>query len=326
MANEPALQLEIRGGGAGYIPAVVERATLTTERKNVPGKLTFAALWDDKLAVEEGNLVRLSVNGQPVFAGFVFTLSRTKAGRVQITAYDQLRYLLNKDTYVFENATAAAMIRMIAADYGVNVGEIEETGYVIPSRVLDNRTLLDMMQDSLEMTLTNTGTLYCLYDDAGALTLRQASRMKVGLMLDGAGAEDFSYASSIDGGVYNAVKLVCEEDADGAGAGQRRVFQASDPANQGKWGTLQYFEVVADPANAGSKARALLALYNAKRKTLSVRGALGDVRVRAGSLIMVRLDLGDTQVASWMMVESCTHVFAEQRHSMDLKLRGGGFT
>ena len=313
------LQIEIQNGKKGYMPVIADTVTLTTERTDTPGKLEFSVIWDQKLKIEEGNPVKLTVNKKVLFYGFIFTFSHTKSSVVKITAYDQVRYLLNKDTYYFKKQTADSIIKMVAKDYGLRVGSIAETGYTIPARLMDNKTLLDMMQDSLEITLTNNKKLFCLYDKAGKLTLKQSADMKIGLLIDADTAEDFDYSSTIDSGVYNVIKLVYEKD------GKRTAYVAQDKATQKKWGSLQYFEKIDDTANANNKAKTLLNLYNLKNKALTVRNCLGDVRVRAGCMVLVRLTLHDMKISNWMLVETCTHKFTNNQHTMTLKLRGGEF-
>ena len=314
------VQIEIQNGNQGFFPEVVDSVTWTTERKDTPGKLVFSVLWDDKLDIEEGCPVKLTVQGETVFYGFIFTFSHTKSSTVQITAYDQIRYLLNKDTYSFKRSTARGIVQQIAEDYGIRVGELEETEYIIEARVMDNKTLLDMIQDSLEITLTNTKVLFCLYDDAGELTLSDVARMKVGLLIDAESAEDFNYSSTIDSGVYNVVKLAYEKDDK-----IKKIYVEKDDETLAKWGTLQYYEKITDKSNAQNKASTLLSLYNTKNKSLTISGVTGDLRVRAGSLLMVRLNLHDMDISNWMLVETCTHRFENNRHTMTLKLRGGEF-
>ncbi|MFR8334419.1 MAG: hypothetical protein ACLU9S_20410 [Oscillospiraceae bacterium] len=85
------------------------------------------------------------------------SLRRSRKGStddvIQITVYDQLYYLKNKDTYVYSGKTATAVLRMIAEDFQLNVGSLEDTGYVIGSRVEDNHTLFDIIQNALDETL-----------------------------------------------------------------------------------------------------------------------------------------------------------------------------
>ena len=90
------------------------------------------------------------------------------------------------------------------------------------------------------------------------------------------------------------------------------------------WGVLQYFDTVDENENAQAKADSLLKLYNQKTKGLKINGVLGDLRVRAGSLVIVQLDLDDTKVNNFMLVEKVTHSFENNHHSMDLTLKGAG--
>lgn len=314
------IELLIQNDSALLRPIVKNEIHWITERKGAPGKITFSLVRDPGLKIEEGDPVTLRVDGETIFYGFLFGQSRNNDPVLSMTAYDQMRYLKNKDTYVFERITAKDVIEMIARDYGLSLGEIESTNYLIPSRIEENSTLLDMMQSSLEMTLTNTGKLYVLYDRAGKLTLTSAERMAVGLVIDAQTGESFSYRSTIDDATYNRIKLVYEDSE----SGKREIFTAQDGATMKKWGTLQYYEALSDTQNAQSRANALLSLYNAKTRNLKIT-ALGDIRVRAGSYVMVQLDLGDVTLDNFMMVEKCDHLFKNSEHMMTLTLRGGEF-
>lgn len=92
-------ELFIQHGGTIYEPAVLEGIVWSTERQKQPGKLTFKVVKDAKLNFAEGDAVRLRINGKNVFYGFVFKKQRDKEKTISVTAYDQLRYLKNKDTY-----------------------------------------------------------------------------------------------------------------------------------------------------------------------------------------------------------------------------------
>lgn len=314
------VEIQIQNGSKGLNPVIVEGVTWETDRKGSAGRLNFSIL-DDGIQIEEGNPVKLIVDGTALFYGYIFKMSRTKSKEISILAYDQIRYLKNKDTYTFTNTTANRIVGMIAKDYGIKTGELEETSFLIQSVVYDNKTLLDMMQDAIDMTLTNTKRLHVLYDDCGKLTLKQAARMKVGLMIDADTAEAFSYDSSIDDQTYNRIKLLYEDSETKA----RQIFTAEDTATQKKWGTLQYFEKMDKADNGQQKANALLKLYNAKTKNLTIRNALGDLRVRGGSVIMVKLNLGDVSLNNFMVVDNCKHTFNHGLHTMTLKLQGGEF-
>ena len=309
-----------------YIPAVEEGIEWTTKRKSSPGKLTFKVLGDDLADFSEGSAVRMKENGEEIFFGFVFSQQRAKDQIISVTAYDQLRYLKNKDTMVYENKTADQLLRMIAADYALNVGTLENTGYVIESRVEENTSLFEMVENALDLTLTNTGEMFVLYDDFGKLTLKHLSSMSVGqpgayLMLDEETGENFEYTSSIDDNTYNKIKLTYDNEE----TGFREVYIGQDSGNINKWGILQYFDTLKKGENGQAKVDALLKLYNKKTRSLKLSNALGDNRVRAGSMVVVNLDLGDMKLKNFMLVESCRHIYQENEHRMDLTLRGGEF-
>lgn len=309
-----------------YIPVIEEGVEWTTERKNTPGKLTFKVLKDDILDFSEGSEVRMWNNGDTIFSGFVFKQQRDREQLITVTAYDQLRYLKNKDTIVYENKTADQFLCMVAADYALNVGVLENTKYVIESRVEENTSLFEMVENALDLTLTNTGEMFVLYDDFGQLMLRPLSSMRVGnqgayLMVDEETGENFEYISSIDDNTYNKIKLAYDNEDTGG----REVYTAQDCSNINKWGILQYFDTLNKGENGQAKADALLKLYNKKTRNLKLTNILGDNRVRAGSMIVVNLDLKDVKIRNFMLVESCMHIYKENEHWMDLTLRGGEF-
>lgn len=319
-------ELLISSGAKAYIPILEEGIEWTTERKSTPGKLTFKVVRDDILRFGEGAAVRFRVDGKPVFFGFVFSEKRDKDGVITVTAYDQLRYLKNKDTRVYSNKTASQFIQMIAGDFSLNVGTLENTNFVIASRVEDNTSLFDMIENALDDTLYNTKQMFVMYDDFGKLTLKNISSMYVGspgayLVIDEESGENYEYTSSIDNNTYNKVKLAYDNEE----SGKREIYIAQDSAHINEWGVLQYFDTLSKGENGQAKADSLLKLYNSKTRNLKITNALGDTRVRAGSMVAVNLDLGDVQVKNFMLVESAKHTFKNNEHLMNLTLRGGEF-
>ncbi|MCL2461899.1 MAG: hydrolase, partial [Defluviitaleaceae bacterium] len=189
---------------------------LTSERRGSPAKLEFSVMRHEGLAFYEGNQVALTVKGVPMFCGYVFKKKRKKDQLIQVTAYDQLRYLKNKDTLVYENKTASQVITMLAADYKLKTGPIADTGYVIPCRSEDMQTLMDIMYNALDLTLINAGELYVLYDDFGALTLKNIRDMRLNVVISSRYKMiDFDYATDIDQDTANRVKLVKDNNDTG---------------------------------------------------------------------------------------------------------------
>ena len=316
-------ELMIQHGNSIMLPAAVEDVAIEWERQGQPGKMTFEVVKTDGLSFQEGDPCRFSVGGTPVFYGFIFEKSRKGSNPkiIKVTAYDQLYYLKNKDTYVYTNKTATELIQMIAEDFQLRLGSLSDTGYEIASRVEDDQTLFDIIQNALDETLKATGQIYVLYDDAGKLTLKSLGDLKLNMLVDDETAGDYDYKSSIASQTYNKIKLSYENKD----TGTREIYIAQDSSHINHWGVLQYYEKLDNSANAKAMADALLSLYNTKTRTLKLKDVLGDIRVRAGSMLVVMLGLGDLNVSNYFLVEQVKHSFGDGMHLMDLKLRGGTF-
>lgn len=301
--------------------AIQEPIVWETHRKGIPGKLTFNIIKDEVLGFHEGDAVRFDYDGQKIFFGFVFIKKRTNNRIISVTAYDQLRYFKNKDTYTYSNKTATQVLQMLSLDFELQGGEMDDTKYIIASQVEDNSELFTIMENALSITTKNTGTIYVLYDDYGKLCLREAKTMKLDILVDEESGETFEYTTSIDENTYNKIKLA-RENKD---IGKREIFIAQDGENINNWGVLQYTDTLDEDENGQVKANALLALYNQKTRKLHINKVFGDIRVRGGSTLGVQMYLGDLTVANFMMVETVKHSFYESKHQMDLKLIGGDF-
>ncbi len=315
------VEILIQNGATVYEPVVEEDVSWETQRKGVPGSFTFKVLKDESINFQEGNPIRFSFGDTKVFYGFVFDKERSKDKLIKVTCYDQLRYFKNKDTYVYKNKTAGDVVEMLAKDFLLNIGTIEYTDYIIASRVEDNKTLFDIAQNALDLTLQNKKELYVLYDDFGKICLKNIERLKLGLIIDEETGENYTYSSSISEQTYNKIKLIYENKD----TGKREVYITKDSSKINEWGILQYFEKLQENTNAKAKADALLQLYNKKTRKLTIKNAIGDIRVRGGSSVIVNLDLGDIKVQNFMVVEKAKHTFKNGEHFMDLTLKGGEF-
>lgn len=315
------VNIRIINGDTAYEPVIVGEVKWSTERFGSPGKLTFEVVKDGNLNFQEGNAVQLYVDESPIFLGYVFEKKRSKGETISVTAYDQLRYLKNKDVKQFENKKASEIVKSIAANFSLDCGNIVDTGWVIESLIEDDKTLFDTIEEALYQTLTNTKEMYVLYDDFGKLTLKNVENMRLNILMTDETAEDFQYITSIDSETYNQVKLVYENKRKGI----REVYVVKDPLNIGNWGLLQCVEKTDSEIGLDSKANALLSLYNKKTRKLSLKNAFGDVKVRAGCSINVSLNLGDVIVNQYFICEAVTHSFKSDMHLMDITLRGADF-
>ncbi|MCC0649217.1 NlpC/P60 family protein [Clostridioides sp. ZZV15-6598] len=321
LANDRDIRLVIAHWEDFYEPVVLDGITWEIERRGVPSKLEFTIVMDDILQFCEGNSVRLYYKGIGIFYGYIFQKKRDKENHIKIVAYDQLRYFKNKDTYVFKNHTASEIIKMLSDDFKLKYKAIEDTKYKI-SRIEENKTLFDMVLTALDDTLKEKKEMYVLYDDFGRLVLKNVASMKLDIIMNNDIIEDFDYNSSIDSDTYTQVKLLKEDE----NTSQRISTTVKDSVHIRSWGVLQLFDTVDSnmtKAEMDKKAEMLLKLYNKKTKSLSLKNVIGDIRVRAGCLVPVFLDLGDIELQNYMLVEKVKHTFENNSHFMDLTLVDG---
>ncbi|EQK26406.1 mannosyl-glycoendo-beta-N-acetylglucosaminidase family protein, partial [Clostridioides difficile P73] len=175
---------------------------------------------------------------------------------------------------------------------------------------------------ALDDTLREKKEMYVLYDEFGRITLKNVASMKLDIVMDNDVIEDFDYNSSIDSDTYTKIKLVRDNEE----TSKRDVYIAQDSTHMRSWGILQMFDTVdknMSEAEIKQKCDILLKLYNKKTKSLSLKNALGDIRVRAGCLVPVFLNLGDIELQNYMLVEKVKHTFENNSHFMDLTLVDG---
>ena len=205
------------------------------------GKLTFTVIKSGDLDFTEGDIVRFSVDGTLVFYGWVFTKTKDRWGIIDVTCYDRIRYLKANASYAFYNQTAAQIIQQIAADLQLDTSTLADTGYAIPSLIETDQNCLDIMQEVLEQTLLNTGTIYVLYDDGNGLALQAAGDMISDVMIgDKSLLTDYTYKTDIDSQTYNSIKLVRPNEE----TGRADVVVVEDSENIGRWGLLQLYQQV----------------------------------------------------------------------------------
>ncbi len=317
------IELLIENNGVMYKPILQEGVTWETERQGTPGKLSFTIINDNtdnemKINIQEGNRVTMRYNGEPVFTGFIFTKKRDKEPVINIVAYDQLRYFKNKMSIDYENKTTSNLLKELAEDYLLTVGEIDDTKIAV-SRREDNQTIFDIILSSSDDTIRAGGNVYAMYDDFGKIALKDISSLKLDCVINTNTAENFDYETSIDNETYNRIILYYDNEE----KGKREHFTLDDPENIGNWGVLQKYEKI---DNLNLKTPTLtnsLKLYNSKRRTLSVKGIFGDIRARAGYSVPVSLPLGDIIADSFLVIEKAKHTFNNGQYTMDLELRGG---
>lgn len=305
-------------GKTAYMPNVRE-IEWQTQVSGSPGKLVCDIISDGTENILEGAPVSLKAEDRNIFFGYIFGREIRSKGILRLTCYDQMRYLLNKDTYIFENITASELIRLIAEDFSLKIGALTDSGYVIPYRVEENSTLLDMAENALTQTFLNNGKRFVMYDDFGRLCLKSITEMYGGGLIpviDGETGESFSYTCTIDKGCYNKVKLTYNDRK----SGKREIYSSADNTLIEKWGVLQYTGTIKNGENGRAKADSILKIYGRKNNSLKLTNAFGDVRFRGGCVALVKGNEALGTENRFMLANKVTHRFTAKGHFMDMLL------
>lgn len=293
----------------------------TTQRTGQPGKLTFTYLRTPDSKLEEGDVVRFSVDGQLQFYGWVFTRSFDRWGPVDVTCYDRLRYLKANASYAFYGQSAPDIIRQIAEDLELEVGELSDTGYQLPSLIMQDKSCIDIINTAIQKTLLSTGKVFVFYDSGSGLALKEANELRTDIVIgDCSLMTNYTFESSIDTQTYNSIKLARPNKE----TGKADVFVMKDSEKIGRWGLLQLYQTVDEAANdAQVKAQAKASLEYYDRVLQQLRfSALGVPGLRAGAMLLVNLaDLDGEPFKQYVMLEKAEHTFKNDDHTMALTAR-----
>ena len=318
------LLLDNKNGSIFDISELVTEVTWKTKRKGSPASLEFNFLKDEQFNISNGDVLRFEVDGNKVFYGYIFDNGGNKEPEINVTAYDQIRYLLSNDTYQFINKRASEIITQIFQDVGLNIGIIEETSCIIPKFIEDDKKILDIIYSALEKDLLATGSTYVLYDDFGYLNLKNINNMRQETVIsDNNNLGDYAWKSSIDNDTYNRIKLVRDNEETKA----RDVYIVYNSNSIVKWGRLQYYKKLDDNLNKAQIEDMLnktLKLKNRETKTIKLKDVIGtdissDLKLRAGAGVYV--DIQEKGISQYYLIESATHKFTKNQHIMDFDLK-----
>ncbi len=294
-------------------------ATWSGQIAGQPGKLTFDVVRDGALKFYEGSPCSLIVNGYKLFFGWVFSKSRTKDILTAVTAYDQKRYLKNSDTKNFPESTGSDRFKQLCGDFGLRNSVVNPSGVVLPPKIYDNKTIGDMVEDGIDLTLINSGKWYVVRDVFGALEWLDIAGLHTNLILgDFKNMTGYDYQTSIDEDTYNQIKLVQENKK----TEKRDVYIVKDSSTIARWGLLQYYEKVdenATEAQIRQRADQLIKLKNRVTRKLTI-DAIGDFRVMPGNSIWVETQMDDMMISRYMLVHAVSHTIKNRLHTMNVTL------
>ncbi len=284
-----------------------------------PGKLEFDIKKDPNEALElsNGSVVAFNVDGEGIFMGYIFSMSTNESGTYTVKAYDQLRYLKNKDVYITKDATASQIFETICGEAGLSYKTKFNASYVCPTYLHDNQTLYSMIEYGIQLELINAGNKCFVRDDYGTIVFSELEQEKTDLVIgDASLLTGYKYEVDIDKDTYNEVKIVKDNEE----TGKREIWIEYDSETQQKWGKLRLLQKAAKDDNEAQikeLADKLLRLKNSETRSMKL-SSLGDNRIKAGSGFILNIEsLG---VQEYMWVSSVTHTYAKDSHKMELEV------
>ena len=214
------------------------------------------------VVLEKGSELRVYTDlGTELFRGVIFADSMDGGGSLTVTAYDRNVYLTkNTDTRKFSKVKASQVIKTLCDAFQIPTGTIEDTGYVIPKLVFDNKTLWDMMVMSLTYTKKQTGTRFFIYSDKGKLCVGRFTQPTSRIVLEpGVNLSSVSRSTSIED-VATRVRLY------GKGKKNAKIdVTVSDDALIKKYGVLQALESPDDKTTTSAAKQKATTLLNEKK-------------------------------------------------------------
>lgn len=265
--------------------------------------------------LSEGSSITFKYDGVIKFVGIVFSTELTSNGDLSVTAYDSNVYLAkSSDNRIFINKKASEIIQILARDFGILIGSVADTGYVIPYLKFQNTSLFDMVLTALTLTQKQTGKRYFVSNERGKLTLKAGAAATTRYVFrDGDNLISATYSRSIED-VKTQVKVV------GGAKGKETVIIARDDAARRKYGVLQAVEVLDEKATASQikqRASTLLKEQAQVSEQLNVE-TLGVLAVDVGSPVYIQNEMTKTSRAYF--VTNITQSFSSEVFTMSLEL------
>lgn len=309
---------ETRGGAQTTedITDLVAEFSIKTTLEAQPGVLEMTAIGDGFEYIL-GSMLKVTTGERDVFAGFIFSVTTTRAKTVQITAYDALRYLKSKDTYVFgKGKTASDIFETVCRRLELETGTIDRASWAQPPNAYENAGGFEVIRDAIENALAHEKRLYVLIPEGRKIAFRNLESLRSDIIIDEENGEiDFQHNANIDEGTYNQFKIIAEDS---------KKWQGSRNDNHVRqWGLLQYSQKFGAPVkdkDLPQLLEKLAVIYDRPKQKLALK-CFGDWNVRAGVGVHIRFtSFKDFDNGQGYYVRECTHRVTNARHEMDLDL------
>lgn len=309
---------ETKGGAQGQadITDLVAEFSIKTTLEAQPGVLSMTAIGDGFEFIL-GSLLSVKAGDHAVFDGFIFSVTTTKAKTVQVVAYDVLRYLKSKDTYVFgKGKTASDIFKTVCSRLELEVGTVDAASWAQPPKAYENAGGFDVIQEAIGNALAQEKKFFVLIPEGKKISFRDLEGLRSDIIIDEENGEiDFQHNANIDEQTYNQFKIMAEDS--------KEWKRARNDEHIRQWGLLQYSQKFGEPVKdkeLPGLLEKLAAIYDRPQQKLTLT-CFGDWNVRAGVGVHVRFStFRNFDNGQGYYVRECTHRVTNAHHEMALDL------
>jgi len=316
---------------SGSATLLVARGGATIDASNLVSKITWAGRRssparslqvdfidsDDhgherlRIDVENGHHCIFNWQGRELFRGMFLRQTPSSSRTLSLRAYDNgFRLLRNKDTFNYSGVTASGVFRDACSRFGLPMGSVANTGFMIPELPKPQTTAWDAIADALGLTYQATGVRYFVMCRGERLNLIERRQNVLQWVLEvESNLMDYRYSKSIEN-IMTRIRLLSSEGHVVAGA--------INPSLERNIGIFQEVQTIRDEMNPGQLFQLLRGIINENGRpqenlTLPALG-IPDVISGVGVMVSIR-PLG---ISRTFYVEQDTHTFEGSLHTMNL--------
>lgn len=226
-----------------------------------------------------GNPITFMQDNKILFEGFVFERSKsTASSAIDVSCFDRGIYLKrNRTSYKFTNLAPEAIAKRLCADFGIEVGEIAETGVKISRNFLGS-TLYEIIQTGYTLAAADTKKKYQITFKGAKLNVSEKKITDETLVIEG--GSNLIYASTTES-ISNMVNQVAIYDKN-----EKLLRTIKNDEAIRLYGLMQEYIKQSEGTDAGSKAQKLID-DNGVQQKITVNN-LGNVANITGGTVVVR--------------------------------------
>ena len=295
------------------ISTLCARVIVTEELEDQAGKLDILMREDPNgvLQLINGGWISLEVNGVNIFYGRIQRIGMDSTYIYRIYAMDSKVNLQHVDVLITEGLTASQIFALMCQREGLNYTVKTSTRNIITTYLHDKKTRYSIIHRGIEETKRTEGLWCFIRDEAGTLVFTDVESERTDITIgDKSLLMDYKHEIAIDKDTTNLVRVVRNNPE----TGQRDNWVTMDSETIGVWG-LKPKLIEADELDSEEQikefSRLYLQLKNRETRTLELN-CLGDVRLRAGAGINVKIDRLDINEPMW--ITSVKHTFDNNQH------------